>query len=199
MYILFAQVDYSRMRRLYSTFQTQKSQHASRTLVNHFCREFIFSWYIFLSFFFWFLFVLFFSFVVLNNIIQSSHLCETSYQAFGFIFKFYQPIGTTTTTGVWLMIILMLKRHIITTIMTGRAEGEKKKRRERKEIILLCSPAVHIIHETSSRSSFSIPYLSLSSSPTRPPISRTRRTHQFAHRLTCIDTCNTKTIRLEIN
>lgn len=59
------------------------------------------------------------------------------------------------------MIILMLKRHIITTIMTGRAEGEKKKRRERKEIILLCSPAVHIIHETSSRSSLSLPYLSL--------------------------------------
>jgi len=40
---LFAQVDYSRMRRLHFAFQTQKSQHTSRILVNHFRRKFILS------------------------------------------------------------------------------------------------------------------------------------------------------------
>lgn len=42
---LFAQVDFSRMRRLHFAYQTQKSQHTSRILVNHFRRKFIFLFY----------------------------------------------------------------------------------------------------------------------------------------------------------
>lgn len=166
MYILFAQVDYSRMRRLYSTFQTQKSQHASRTLVNHFCREFLF-FMIYFSFFFLFLFVLSFFVRLLFSItiIQSNHLCETSYQALRLYFQIL-PANRDDNNNGGMTYDYTYAKTPYHHDNHDRSRGRRKKEEERKEgnHSLMFSRCSH--HSRDFFTKLLLPPLSLS--PSRP-------------------------------
>lgn len=105
---LFAQVEYSRMRQLHFAFQTQKSQHASRVLVKHFHRKFIY-----------------FNF---NDIIQSIKSCQRSYQTFRLSQNFFFFLNRSRIQSTITKIIYNLLHHIIMTTVTKEKERREKKK-----------------------------------------------------------------------